>query len=198
MLGYAKTLNVCRKVSNSIFLLKVSTFTEGEIYFVWLQRYISDVLDVEDPSWRSSKKDKILIKIPKHNKLSDKINKIIRIASKIKYVEELAEFLERINKINYDIKSGAIIDEKVCDSNIASLRRIKRLKTLLKYNNSSISSTSVDNLINHVIDIKTRNDDFEDLLNDEDNFNFNQLYKEITNLQFVENFEAENHFDTSY
>lgn len=195
-----KHLMYVEKFPIPFFLLRVSTTKKNEIYFIWLQRYISEVIDYEYPNWRidGKRSNEIQIKIPKKNKLVNRFPKIINIAARIKYVEELAEFLERINRIKTLLEQEAVNNNDTCNDIIKSIKRIKKLKTLLKYNNSSVGPKYFDDLINYIIDVKNGDEIYNDFSENDNFFNLNQLCSEFSSLQFVEDFEAKNNFDTSY
>ena len=53
--------------------------TDG-IYFLWIQRYVFDVLDEERQDWRESHQDTVTLKLPVENSLPDNIAKLESIA----------------------------------------------------------------------------------------------------------------------
>jgi len=63
------SLSYVEKFSIPFFLFHVSVADPQKIYFLWIQRYIKDVMDRETPTWREDKEDSITVRIPPENKL---------------------------------------------------------------------------------------------------------------------------------
>ncbi|HEV8512316.1 MAG TPA: DUF4365 domain-containing protein [Cyclobacteriaceae bacterium] len=93
-----KFLLNAEKYSTPMLLVYVSTINpikNHQVYFVWVQRYIIDVLEAAVPDWRS-KQESYSFKIPIRNSLPLNAEKIEhRIAPRIKYLEEHSEFYEK-------------------------------------------------------------------------------------------------------
>lgn len=164
-----KTLLYAEKFPVPFFLFKVNVSSNSsDSYFVWLQRYITDVLDQKEPNWRTSSKDKHNIRIPINNVLKEGMNKIEKISSRIKYIEELVSFIEIYGNISdqlISISEGKHNDDdETFDYILNNIKKISRLNTLLKQNKLEITHTSIEELYNFVEDVKygiKKSDDLE-------------------------------------
>lgn len=196
-----KSLFNVEKFATPFILTRVYTNFAGKpIYFVWLQRYISEVLDVENPSWRTDDSESITIYIPIQNNLSTNFEKIEKIASRIKYIEELSEYCEKYADIK--IALNTIIESKGnCDfypQLLVELHRLTKLSTLLSSNNCCIDKASILSLISYIesisdnIQIPNELDDFPH------NYNLDLLSTSNLSSIFIENFVAENEGNTVY
>jgi len=185
------------------FVLVRVCVAEGhqKIHFLWLQRYIMDVLDFEVPDWREGTQDSYTLRIPAANVLPEKSLKIENIASRIKYVEEHVEYFERLTTIKPLLlyaRHGELEANTFQDLR-KEARRIKRLRTLLSRNNCCIRETDVDDLMNF-IDACEKGVTYE-LAKDEDyphQYNFELLYDENMYRISMETFIAENEDETLY
>lgn len=173
---HRKNLLYFEKFAVPFLLLRVDVSSDsGNIYFVWLQKYIKQVLDQESPDWRSEnrfhtagkkkgeiKKPNYKIRIPTVNVLDEKIEKIEKIGSRIKLLEEFSEFIEifdSISRVTSDIQHGHFhADNKTFDWIINEIKKIKRLNVLLKYNNCNISERKIEELLFHFSDAKATDD----------------------------------------
>lgn len=200
------------KFATPFFLVRVCVLAGQEkVYFLWLQRYIMEVLDVENPNWRTKKRrnkenklvfqDSYTIRIPPSNELSKKTEKIERIAARIKYIEEHAEFYERLTPIlpllpNLSEKG---LNAKEYVHMRTELKRILNFDVLLAYNNVMIDKSAVQDIINYVDSceqgsqfIKTDDDEFPH------QFNLDLLYNENALRIGIEKLVAENDQNTVY
>lgn len=194
-----KTLFYVEKFATPFILIRVCTLENyEEVYFLWLQRYIIDILDVENARWRNSKTQTISVKIPASNVLKKNWPKIERIASRIKFIEEYAEFYERYTEVlEYcmNITNGMDLDLHPL---IKQLDRIKNLSTLMKYNTCCIDSNCIEELIEYIKNVNngiSLTTEFEDFPH---KFNLNLLYDSKKTIMFVENFVAEGQEDYIY
>jgi len=154
-----KSLSYLEKFNIPFFLFRVSVADPQKIYFLWIQRYIKDVMDQETPMWREGKEDSITVRIPPENKLPNGIDKIEEIAFRPKYLEELAEFSEIYGDIGSRI--GAIragmhdVNENVISDLKNRAYRALRLDVLLTRNGCCINRQSVDTLIQYINGLDT-------------------------------------------
>lgn len=187
------------------FLL-IRTYTnenENKVFFLWMQRYIIDVLDEKDADWRVSNQTYFNVRIPKSNLLPTNAEKVEKIAGKIKYLEEFAEFYERFNLIHTEYKyrfiNGAF-DDELFEYVIKQLKRIKNLTTLLSLNHCQVGVLDIENLIIFLQDIKIGKifpktiEDFPDPLM----FNLDLLMNDNFSRMSLESLIAENYKDTVY
>ncbi|WP_159478364.1 DUF4365 domain-containing protein [Chryseobacterium sp. 18068] len=155
-----KALLYVEKFSTPFILVRVYTSEKKKaVFYCWLQRYILEVLDRKNPDWRESKQKSFSIHIPARNRLPKKSEKIERIAGRIKYIEEHAEFYEKYTLMKPGFE-GMIKDEfttKQFDLFINDLKRIKTLSTLLELNNCQVNQDDIQTLINYVSDIRDGN-----------------------------------------
>jgi hypothetical protein len=195
-------LNV-EKFATPFILVRVCTLeTDKAIYYCWLQRYILEILDKKKPDWRDSDKDTFAIRIPKSNSLPTNTDKIEKIAGRIKYVEEAAEFYEKYTLMKSDFNKmiNGKFSPKQFDSFINDLKRIKNLSTLLDLNNCQVNKDDIQKLIEFVTDIKDgkqkpkKLEDFPDPLM----FNLGLLVRDNFMRMAVEEIIAENDGDTVY
>ncbi len=195
-----KLLFYVEKLATPFILVRVCTLhTKEVVYFLWLQRYISDILDTKHPNWRTDEtKETYTVRIPIKNSLPDNFEKIKKVAARIKYIEELSEFHERYQYFNNMYHS--IIADKFYDYPLilSELNRIKNLNTLLNFNNLCIRQESIVELTQYLESVRDgiiRPSTMEDFPN---NFNLEQLHQSNKSLMFIEEFVAENEDDTVF
>jgi len=196
-----KSLFYVEKFSTPFILIRAYTLKkEGQVYYLWLQRYISQVLDIEKPDWRTSSEESLTIKIPIHNNLSINFEKIKRIAWRIKYIEELVEFHERYTEIMMDFVNLIELHERFqgFDFLIKELKRLSLLKTLLTKNNCCIDKNCILVLISYIEGIRDGINKPAKLEDYPDNYNFELLNDSLMSMRFIEEFVAENEEDTTY
>lgn len=188
-----KSLSYVEKFSTPFLLFRVSVENPQSIYFLWIQRYIKDVMDRETPMWREGEENSITIRIPQGNKLPDGIDKIDGIAFRPKYLEELAEFSEIYLDIRSRINAILAGTHEVNEGVIEDLRnrayRARRLNVLLTRNECCINTQSIDLLIEYIIGLevpegrKTQHPEAH---------NFEMLAQSIIGIDMVQNFVLEN------
>lgn len=182
------------KFSTPFVLIRACTLEGHEVvYFLWMQRYISEKLDYDNPSWRTNAPNSFTIKIPINNKLPDNFEKIENIAARIKYVEDFTEFYERFSDMELHFLDLITSPKTYAgfDFLLKEFNRIKRLTTLLNFNNCCINRDSIDNLINILVDLKNDNTiSITELTKENDYHNINLLYQSGDSLRFMEELEA--------
>jgi hypothetical protein len=164
-----KSLTYYEKFAIPFILFRVDVSSDdGEIYFVWLQKYIKKKLDQDSPDWRTEKRchpngkvkeAKYKIEIPVNNTLSENIEKLEKIAPRIKYLEELTEYIEifsSINRVADDTSVGIFhADSKTYEWLVHEIRKISRLHALIKVNNCGITSSEIKDLLSYFSNIKS-------------------------------------------
>lgn len=194
-----KSLIYVEKFSVPFFLFRVSVADPKKIYFLWIQRYIKDVMDRENPMWREEDEKSITIRIPPENGLPEGLEKIEDIAFRPKYLEELAEFSEIYEDIGNRINAIRIGQHEVNAEIIEDIKnrayRARRLNVLLSRNDCCIDEKSLDTLIQYTNDLDTsegRNEPFPD------EHNFEMLAKSMTSMNLIENMVLENEGSVAY
>jgi len=194
-----KSLSYVEKFSIPFFLFRVSIANPQKVYFLWIQRYIKDVMDRETPMWREDKEESITVRIPPENMLPGGVSKIERIAFRPKYLEELAEFSEiygdignRISAIrtgNYNVSKEEITDI------INRAYRARRLNVLLTRNDLCINRQSLDGLIQYITCLDTPEGRSSE---PPEAHNFKMLAQSIASMDIIENFVLENDGFSAY
>ena len=196
-----KSLYYVEKFSTPFILTRVCTMKGKEaIYFIWLQRYISDVLDNERPDWRSDENDSLTVFIPVHNNFIDNFEKVEKIAHRIKYIEELSEFCEKYSDITLALRTIIDLQDKFkyFDDIIKVLKRLTNLTTLLSKNNCCIDKKCILELIEYLNGVKDGNNNPEEMEDYPHNFNLELLRTTNLSTRFVEEMEADNEGNTTY
>lgn len=119
------------------------------VHFLWIQRYIKDVLDEKEPSWRTNSKKSKTIHVPIQNLLPSKLEKLVTICQYYRYIEESAEYIDIYSSLHVYInttKGGKLTPEER-DLFVNLLVRVKRLNTLLQVNDCQVNSSSVQRII---------------------------------------------------
>jgi hypothetical protein len=198
-----KALLYVEKFATPFILVRVCTLKKkGVVYYCWLQRYILEILDKKSPDWRDKNQENFTIRVPKSNSLPDNSVKIEKIAGRIKYVEEFAEFYEKytLMRPGFDTMIAGKLSKKKFDLFISELKRIKNLETLLQLNNCQVNQNDIDCLIEFVTDIKNGRqkpksiNDFPDPLL----HNLDLLISDNFMRMTLEEMIAENENDTVY
>jgi hypothetical protein len=194
-----KSLSYVEKFSTPFFLFRVSVTDPQQIYFLWIQRYIKDVMDMETPLWREDQEGSITVRIPPENKLPDGLNKIEGIAFRPKYLEELIEFSEIhediMNRIGA-IRSGThVVNNNVILDLENRARRAQRLDVLLTRNPCCIYRQSVDALIQYIGNLHSEERRGEP---PPEEVNFKLLAESIKAIDTVENLTLENYGLSAY
>lgn len=196
------SLTYCESFSTPFFLFRVdvSDATSGS-YFIWIQRYIKDVLDLQKPSWRAATQDSYSIHIPPHNEITKRLKKIEKIASRPKLIQELVEFrgtyTHLINQLSAASNGQFKIDKQSLNHMKNMARQILNLKVIYKYNDCCIDKDCAEDLLGFVeaLSVSSKNCDFE---NSPHKDNFYLLANSIGGISDIEDFIAENDSDTVY
>lgn len=195
-------LKYCEKFTIPFLLFRVDVSSKnGEIYFLWLQRYIFDVLDEQQPSWRTDKTKSIILKIPFQNKLSKNIKKIVDIAFKTPYTMQLITYRELFTVIEPMMKAMANENHKTEEQSLeylkTQLQKLLRLDVLLDLNQSCVSSQTIQSLISLVDECSTDND-FKKFQNFSSWYNMELLSSSVDFHNAVKNFVVENEGEVLY
>lgn len=148
-----RTLKYAERFPTPFFLLRVDVSGPDQpSYFLWLQRYIADVLDVSRPNWRTLDQETIVVKIPAHNPVTeDRLQKIEDICARPKYLEELLEFSENYRTLQnqLDAFSGGEhpTTEAIHQFQIGLARRLTRLSMFFKHNPYGIYPETAEQLL---------------------------------------------------
>jgi hypothetical protein len=149
-----RSLRYVEKFSSPFFLFRVSVVEPITVYFLWIQRYIKEAMDVNDPYWRDSAKDSITVRIPKSNELQAGLERIEEIAFRPKYIEELVEYFEIHENLTNQLDAIRSGDHPMDPDLIERLRnsayRIRRLTVLIGRNNCCVRKESIDELIQYI------------------------------------------------
>lgn len=196
-----KSLFYVEKFSTPFILLRVSTEKENDgAYFLWLQRYISEKLDLENPNWRNDDKESVTLYIPSMNKLPNHFGKVEKIAWRIKYIEELSEFHEKFTFIKMSLEAIIIYESKFDHFSdlIKDIKRLCNLSTLLTKNSCCIDKECLMELIEYIESISNGINQPTNMEDYPHNYNFELLRTSNMSTSFVEELEAENEGDTTY
>ena len=186
------SLSYVEKFSIPFFLFRVSVADPQKIYFLWIQRYIKDVMDRETPMWREDKEDSITVRIPPENKLPEGIDKLEGIAFRPKYLEELAEFSEIYEDVGSRIRAIRAgmhgVNEDVISDLKNRVNRARRLDVLLTRNKCCINRQSIDALIHYIIGLDTPEGRG---IQPPEEHNFQMLAQSMTGMDMLENLVLE-------
>lgn len=169
--------------------------TEGEIYFLWLQRYIYDVLDEKNPDWRESGQKTITLRIPSSNILPQKLDKLKSIADHLPKLEQLVKYTEIYTTLEpallalaaneYDSTQGSIRYLKT------QIKKIMRLEVLLNNNDCCVSYFDFKELLDLLSNCEAEGD-FSIFSEFEGFHNMRLLADSAMSMGFIEDFVAEN------
>jgi hypothetical protein len=173
----------------------------GTAYFIWIQRYIKDVLDSERESWRTDDQDSFTVKIPLHNEVKARIEKIEKIASRPKLIQELVEFREIYFHLSNQLYFASNGEFRIDDNSLKLMKlmtkQILNLKTLFKYNECCIDKSCAKDLLAFVNNLTVLSEK-SDFSNPPHHENFGLLASSIEGIADIESFIAENASDTVY
>jgi len=183
-----------------LFRVDVSS-DDADSYFVWIQRYIKDVLDVQEPDWRTSPKKSFTLYIPKHNDISSNFDKIEKIASRPRLIQETVEFIESYFHLSSQLSAAAAekynLDNDSLMYMVELARKIYNLQVIFKYNNCCIDKSSAEQLLSFVQSLTLYSAPSE-FLNIPYQPNFELLSESLNSFTDIENILAENECNTSY
>lgn len=195
------SLKYMEKFSVPFFLFRLDVASDSnKCYFVWIQRYIKDVLDIEEPFWRESIKNSVTVRIPKENIVIDRIERVEEIAFRPKYLEELIEYRELygnlVNRFDAMLNGHYAKDEPVISEITALARRIQRFSVLLSRNNCCVSHSCFDELIDYIENAQVNVTEFSEFSGKYCNLDL--LYESIEGMMSVEEFVLENDGHKAY
>jgi hypothetical protein len=183
-----------------LFRVDIST-SDAKSYFLWIQRYVRDVLDSTNSSWRTDSQDSYAIRIPPHNEISSSLEKIEKIALRPRMIQELMEFRESYFHLTSQLDSashGQLEINRYSLNHLALLaRQISNLATIFKYNNCSIDRQCAMELLSFVesLDQSSNPSAYSEIPH---RHNFDLLASSIEGLTSIEDFIASNDDDTVY
>jgi Domain of unknown function (DUF4365) len=199
------SLKYIEKFNVPFFLFRVDVSSgPAKIYAIWLQRYISDELDMKNPGWREVKKPRTVpIEIPASNTLdNDLLDRIEAIALHPKYIEELVEFRELFFEVDHKIAAMAHGTHSVDLDSIRRVRnllyRMTRLNVLLTSNGCCIDRPCVAEVIQYLDGLKLESGPSHTVVSLPHGDNFKLLYESIDGIKSVENFLSEEDGQSSY
>jgi len=206
-----RTLRYVERFNVPFFLFRTDVSSpSGKIYFVWLQRYIRDVLDTNNPFWREEAGTSVLLNIPERNEIgldndcakTRMLERIQRVALRPKYLEELVEYREIFRDFKDRLSAMSYGQHEVNDAALEELRvllyRIRRLSVLLAQNISCIDRACVDEAIQYVHQLDARTITSEAWQELPHGTNFMLLFHSLEGIACVENLVAENDGETVY
>jgi len=183
-----------------LFLVDVSG-PQKKSYFVWIQKYIKEVLDSKRPSWRTDKQDSFVIHVPPQNDVESKREKIQKIASRPRFIQEVVEFREIYFHLKSQLNNASSgkfkINKQSLDHMKLLARQIYNLNIIFKYNNCCIDKSNAEDLL-HFVNSLTESSKLKKFADSPHQFNFDLLASSIENLSDVESFIAEHDDDTVY
>lgn len=195
-------LSYSESFSTPFFLFRVDVSEpDANSYFIWIQRYIKDVLDLHRPTWRTDSQDSFSVYIPPHNQITERLEKIEKIASRPMFIQELVEFRENYFHLSNQLIAASngqyLIDSSSLEHMKNLARQIYNLNILYKYNNCCIDKNCAKDLLTFVeaLTISSKNSDFA---GSPHQHNFELLSGSIEGISDVENFIAANDTDTVY
>lgn len=195
-------LSYAESFSTPFFLFRVDVSTDdAKSYFIWTQRYIKDVLDLHKVSWRTDEQDFFTVNIPPHNEVVNRWEKIEKIASRPKLIQELVEFRENYFHLSNQLSAASNGKLQINDGSLSHMRlkarQIFNLKTIFKYNDCCIDKSCAKELLGFV-EALTVSSDNNAFSNPPHHENFELLASSIESISDIESFIAENDSDTVY
>ncbi|MDF7630472.1 DUF4365 domain-containing protein [Erwiniaceae bacterium L1_55_4] len=190
------------RFSTPFLLFRVDVSSDNaESYFVWIQRYINDVLDMQQPDWRTKKQKSFTLYIPQHNSTSSNFDKIEKIASRPRLIQETVEFIESYFHLSSQLSAVAYgkfnLDSKSLVYMVELARKICNLQVIFKYNNCCIDKSCAEELLSFVQSLTLCSDPSE-FLEIPHQHNFELLSESLNSFTDMENSLAENECNTTY
>jgi hypothetical protein len=134
-----QTLLYAELFPEPFLLVHTSIDQAGQVFYVWLQKYISHVLDRDRPRWRNESNETISIQFPATNTFEDAEEKLISISKSNVLLTESLQFLSTYMfwEFNYsELTNGNHDFTLAC---LEHLNEFKQLCTLFrKYNQDSL------------------------------------------------------------
>lgn len=178
-----------------LILVDLTKPAEEGVYFLWLQRYVFEVLDEENQDWYTSDQNTITVRIPVQNTLPDNVTKLENIAYFLPKLEQWVKY----NEIYYLLESAlyALADGRFNRSQAslshlkAQLKKVMRLDVLLNNNDCCISCLEFKELLELLEDCQ-RCSDYSRLLLFPHYENMRMLAESINSIHSTDAFIAEN------
>ncbi|HEJ8085493.1 TPA: DUF4365 domain-containing protein [Serratia marcescens] len=197
-----RALLYTERFSTPFLLFRVDVSSDDtDSYFLWIQRYIRDVLDLTVPRWRTEKQDSFTIYIPKHNNISSSFEKIEKIASRPRLIQETVEFCESYFHLSSQLNAVATgnynLDKNSLAHMVALARKINNLQVIFKYNDCCIDKSCAEDLLSFVqsLNLSSATSDFLNIPHKSD---FELLSEGLTSFTDIEDYIAENNNNTVY
>jgi hypothetical protein len=159
------------------------------------------VLDSERPSWRTDNQDSYSVRVPPHNEISSSLEKIAKIASRPRMIQELIEFRESYFHLTSQLDAAShgqfAIDADSLGHMTLLARQISNLTTIFKYNDCCIDKSCATDLLLFVTSLNNSSAGtiFSELPH---RYNFDLLASSIESLTSAEDFIASNDNGTVY
>ncbi|MGJ0630236.1 DUF4365 domain-containing protein [Xenorhabdus bovienii] len=190
------------RFSTPFLLFRVDVSSEdAKSYFLWIQRYIRDVLDSGMPACRTEAKDSFTVDIPTHNEISSNFEKIEKIASRPRLIQETVEFCESYFHLSSQLDAVSCgqfnLDSDSLGHMVRLVRQINNLRIIFKYNDCRINKSCAKELLSFVqlLDLNTDSSVFSNFPH---RYNFDLLAGSLNSFTDIENFLAENDANTIY
>ncbi|KAF0844154.1 uncharacterized protein DUF4365 [Methylovorus glucosotrophus] len=183
-----------------LFLVDISS-QDAKSYFLWIQRYVRDFLDLKSPGWRTGTQNSFSVQIPLHNEISSRYNKIEKIASRPCVIQEMVDFNEIYSNLSRQLNAISIGNLDLNNESLKNLKilamHIYNLKMIYKYNDCCINKDSAQDLLEFVnsLDLKTEKSTFS---KSPHQYHFSLLVNSLYGVTELENFIAENDGETVY
>ncbi len=190
------------RFNTPFILFRVDVSSENaKCYFLWIQRYIRDVLDSKRPAWRTAKQDSFTIDIPPHNEIALGLEKIAKIACRPRLIQEMVEFCENYSVLSNHLVSASNgqfnVDAAALKYMVHLARQINNLKVIFNYNDCCIDRSCAAELLDFVqsLNLTSIRSSFSEFPH---RVNFDLLASSLEGFSSVENFIAENETNTAY
>lgn len=183
-----------------LFRVDIST-SDAKSYFLWIQRYVRDVLDSERPDWRTQQQDSFSVGIPPHNEIASSFEKIEQIASRPRLIQEIVEFRESYLHLSSQLDAVSHGQFNLDSASLTHMtllaRQIKNLKIIYNYNQCCIDRSCAEQLLSFVssLNLTSDNSTFSQIPHRD---NFDLLASSLEGLTNIESFIAENEDGTVY
>jgi Domain of unknown function (DUF4365) len=200
-----KALRYAERFATPFFWVRADVSSAAApCYFLWVQRYILEVLDVKRPNWRTLHPEyEIPVRIPADNTLTGKrMRKIEGICDRPKYLEELVEFAEMYSIL--ESKLDAIshgqhpFNAKIHQYLISLAQRITHYRTLLARNSCCVDADSAAALLAVVRSLKPSHPAVIPWVRFGERVNFGLLMNAYVGMLSLEQFSAEWMGTTTY
>jgi hypothetical protein len=183
-----------------LFYIDVSS-TKGKAYFLWIQRYVKDVLDFNSPTWRTDQQESYAVHIPPSNEIKLGLDKIKKIALRPRLLQETAEFRDTYTHLHHQLINASQGTLNINSSSLKQMRHLARkicnLKVIYKNNHCCVDKASSEDLLKFVSSLKTTTlrQKFARIPHSDE---FELLAQSLENFEDIENFILENDLSTAY